>query len=191
MTIFPEQLANAHKHQVDVWFGLAAQAYAGADKLLQLNTAAAKALLEDGHTHAKQSLDVQDPREWLAIQGAAVQPLTEKATSYAQQVYQILTATNAEFARAIETQAEAQQARTEQILDSFSRNAPAGSETAVAAVKSALNAQNAAYESARKAAKQVVDLAQSNIDAVTAAAVHTSQQAAAATHRTAKASKAA
>jgi phasin family protein len=189
MTILPEQLTSAHKHQVDIWFGLTAQVFEGADKLLQLNVAAARALLQDGHAHAKQSLDVQDPREWLAMQSTSVQPLTEKATSYAQQVYQIMTATQAEFVRAVEVQAEAQQARTEQILDSFSRNAPAGSETAVAAVKSALNAQNAAYESARKAAKQVVDLAQSNIDAVTAAAVHTSQQAAAATQRTSKASK--
>ncbi|WP_347554082.1 phasin family protein [Robbsia sp. KACC 23696] len=190
MTMIPEQLASAHKHQVDVWFGLTAQAFEGADKLLQLNIAAARALLADGHNQAKQSLDVQDPREWLALQSSNAQPLTEKATSYAQQVYQIVTATQAEFVRAFEAQAQAQQARTEQILDSFSRNAPAGSETAVAAVKSALNAQNAAYESARKAAKQVVELAQSNIDAVTAAAVHTSQQAAAATNRTAKASKA-
>ena len=191
MTILPEQLTNAHKHQVDIWFGLTSQVFEGADKLLQLNVAAARALLQDGHAHVKQSLDAQDPRELLALQSTSIQPLAEKATSYAQQVYQILTATQAEFVRAVEVQAEAQQARTEQVLDSFSRNAPAGSETAVAAVKSALNAQNAAYESARKAAKQVVDLAQSNIDAVTAAAVHTSQQAAAATQRTSKATKSA
>jgi hypothetical protein len=55
--------------------------------------------------------------------------------------------------------------------DSALKNAPAGSESAVAFFKQAVSASNNAVESIQKAAKQATDLAHSNIQAVTETAV--------------------
>ncbi|MBS0317768.1 MAG: phasin family protein, partial [Proteobacteria bacterium] len=45
-------------------------------------------------------------------------------------------------------------------------NAPAGSETAVAVMKSAVAAANNAYESVQKVVKQATDLAEANFNTV-------------------------
>ena len=49
----------------------------------------------------------------------------------------------------------------------LSKNAPAGSEAAVQAIKQAMTAANNAYETTQKSIKQAVDLAQNNFNAAT------------------------
>ena len=55
------------------------------------------------------------------------------------------------------------------LLDKYAKNAPAGSDVAIAAVKSALAAANSAYDSFAKVAKQATEIAEANIAAATAA----------------------
>ena len=55
-------------------------------------------------------------------------------------------------------------------MDNAAKNAPAGSETAVAVFKSAVAAGNNALESVQKAVKQASDVAEANFNAVTATA---------------------
>jgi len=54
------------------------------------------------------------------------------------------------------------------LMDKLSANAPAGSDVAIAAVKSAMAATNSAYDSFTKAVKQATDLAEANVTAATA-----------------------
>ena len=56
-------------------------------------------------------------------------------------------------------------------VDTAVKNAPAGTENAVALVKSAVAAANNAYESVHKAAKQAADVAEANFQAMTTTAV--------------------
>jgi hypothetical protein len=55
------------------------------------------------------------------------------------------------------------------------KNAPAGSESAVAFLKQALNASSTAAESVQKVVKQATDLAESNFQAVTETAAKVSK----------------
>jgi hypothetical protein len=59
------------------------------------------------------------------------------------------------------------------LVDKLAKNAPAGSETAVAAWKTfittASEMASTTYETAKKAAKQAVEVAGSNVDAAVAA----------------------
>jgi hypothetical protein len=57
------------------------------------------------------------------------------------------------------------------LIDAAAKNAPAGSETAVSMVKSAVAASQNAMESVQKAVKQATDMAEANFNAVTASAV--------------------
>ena len=72
---------------------------------------------------------------------------------------------------------EVYQALQTGVVDGALKNAPAGSEQAVALVKSAMTAANNAYESVHKAAKQAADIAEANFTAVTNTAVKASQAA--------------
>jgi hypothetical protein len=58
------------------------------------------------------------------------------------------------------------------LVDGASKNAPAGSETAVAVMKSAVAAANNAFESVQKAVKQATDMAEANFATVSNTAVN-------------------
>jgi hypothetical protein len=58
------------------------------------------------------------------------------------------------------------------LVDNASKNAPAGSETAVAVFKSAISAGTNALESVQKAVKQATDIAEANMAAVASTAIN-------------------
>jgi hypothetical protein len=71
-------------------------------------------------------------------------------------VHEILSSAQAEFSSAATAQFQKAQKDAQGFIESLAKNAPAGSEGAVAAWNSAFSAANATYESASKAAKQFV-----------------------------------
>jgi phasin family protein len=126
---------------------------------------------------AKAALSVKDAQELLALQAGLLQPAAEKAAAYSRYVYEIAATTNAEVTKIAEEQFADVQKKFMSAVDSVVKNAPAGTENAVALVKSAISAANNAYESVQKAAKQAADVAEANIQALTSNAVKASQAA--------------
>jgi phasin family protein len=182
----PEQFIDAHKANVEALFGLANKTFEGVEKLVKLNLQSAKATLEEGQESAQRALSVKDAEEAFALQSEVAQPLAEKVLSYGRHVFEILAATQAEFARVAEAQFEEQNRKFHATVENFAKNAPAGSETAVAVIKSAVSAADSAYDTVRKAAKQAADLAESNFNAATTAATKAVEQAASQASRTTK-----
>ena len=166
-----EQVVASNKANLDNFFGLSHQAFAGVEKLVELNLSAARASLNESTAHAKAVLGVKDAQEFISLQTSFVQPLVEKTVSYSRHVYDITTGTTAELSKAAEAKAAEVQAAVLGYVDSALKNAPAGSESAVAFFKQAVSASNTAVESIQKAAKQAADLAESNLNAVTETAV--------------------
>jgi len=166
-----EQIVAANKANIETLFGLSEKAFAGVEKLVELNMAAAKAAMFDNQNHVHALMSVKDVQELMALQAGYLQPLSEKAVSFSRHMYEIATSTGSEFTKAVEVKAaEAQQAVTN-LVDSAVKNAPAGSETAVAMVKSAIAASQSAIESVQKAVKQATEAAESNMHAMAASTV--------------------
>jgi phasin family protein len=172
-----EQVVAAHKANVETLFGLTNKAFEGVEKLVELNLQVAKAALGEVADNTRAVLSVKDAQELLALQATMLQPAAEKAASYSRHLYDIAAATQAEVAKVAETQMADAQKNFASTVDSALKNAPAGSENAVALVKSAMAAANNAYESVSKAAKQAADVAEANFTAVTNTAVKASQAA--------------
>jgi phasin family protein len=172
-----EQFVAAHKANVETLFGLTNKAFEGVEKLVELNLQVAKAALGEVADNTRAVLSVKDAQELLALQATMLQPAAEKAASYSRHLYDIAAATQAEVAKVAETQMADAQKNFASNVDSALKNAPAGSENAVALVKSAMAAANNAYESVSKAAKQAADVAEANFTAVTNTAVKASQAA--------------
>ena len=101
---------------------------------------------------AKATLAVKDAQELLSLQAGLLQPAAEKAAAYSRHLYDIAASTNAEVTKIAETQLADAQKKFMAGVDTAVKNAPAGTESAVALVKSAISAANNAYESAHKAA---------------------------------------
>ena len=92
--------------------------------------------------------------------------VAKAALAYGRHVYDIAATTNAEVGKVAETQMAEMQKKFLSGVDSAIKNAPAGTESAVSLVKSAIAAANNAYESVQKAAKQAAEIADANIQAV-------------------------
>ena len=180
-----DQIIAAHKANIETLFGLTNKAFEGVEKLVELNMQVAKTALGEAVESTQAALSVKDAQELLALQSTLLQPSAEKAASYSRHLYDIATSTNAEVAKVAEAQMADIQSKFAAVVETASKNAPAGSENAVALVKSAVAAANNAFESVQKAAKQAADVAESNFAAATSSAVKASESVTRATKRAA------
>ena len=173
----PDQFAAANKANLETLFGLTSKAFEGVEKLVELNLQVAKATLSESAENTKAAMGVKDAQELLALQASLLQPSAEKAAAYSRHLYDIAQSTSSEFTKTAEAQLSEIQKSFAAVVDGALKNAPAGSESAAALVKSAISAANNAYESVHKAAKQAADMAEANFTSVTNSALKASQSA--------------
>lgn len=174
----PEQFAASQKASLETLVGLTNKAFDSAVKLAELNIQTARDAFAQGQEQAQAAFSAKDPQGFFAVQANLAQPAAEKAIAYGRSVYDIVSAAQSEFARAAEAHLAEQQRAVHSFVETAAKNAPAGSESAVAAIKTALNAASSAYESVNKATKQAVELAESNFEAATKVATKAATRAA-------------
>ena len=169
MYVTPEQIAANGKLGVETMLSLANANFAAYEKLAALNFNATKGAFEDGLNHTRALMSARDVQEYVNLNTAAAQPAIEKLIAYSRSVYELSAGQQAEFTRLVEGQAGEMNKTLVGLLDKFAKNAPAGSDVAIAAVRSALGAATSAYDSFTKATKQATEIAEANIAAATAA----------------------
>ena len=167
-----EQLMASHKANIETLFGLTHKAFEGIEKLVELNVQATKAAMAETANHAQAVMGVKDAQELMALQAGMVQPLAEKTAAYSRHLYDIATAAGVDLGKTFEEQTAEAQKKVMGLVDSATQNAPAGSETAVAVMKSAVAAANNAFESMQKAVKQASDMAETNFNTATSSALN-------------------
>jgi phasin family protein len=182
----PEQFAAAGKAGMEDFFATASSNMATMERLLELNLATTKALFADVAENTRAAFSVKDPKELLALNASLAQPAVEKAVSYSRHVYGIVAESQLALRKSAEEHAAAAQKEFAGMLDKSLKNAPAGSEAAVAAVKSAVTAATSAYDNASKIVKQSIDMFETNIANATAAATHNVTASVKAASKTAK-----
>ena len=165
MSLTPDQILSAQKAHLETLFGLTSKAFEGVEKLVELNVTASRAALSEAAQHTQAVLNVKDAQSLLTLQTSILQPLAEKTASYNRHLYDIASNTASEFNKALEVQSAEVRKNFNSLLDTTTQNAPAGSESAVALVKSAVSAANNAFESVQKAVKQASDMAEANFNA--------------------------
>jgi len=173
-----EQVMASHKANIETLFGLTSKAFEGVEKMVELNLTASRAALSGTSNHTQSMLSVKDAQELLALQSGLLQPLAEKTAAYNRNLYDIATGVTAEFSKNVEEQAADAQKKFMDIVDNAAKNAPAGSESAVAIMKSTVAAANNALESVQKAVKQATEVAEANYNAVAATATNATKSAA-------------
>ncbi len=166
-----EQIMSAQKSNVETLFGLTGKAFEGIEKLIELNVQVAKSAMSEAAQTSKAALSVKDAQELMALQASLMQPAAEKAAAYSRYLYEIAASTGAEVTRVAEATSADAQAKFMSMVDTAVKNAPAGTENAVALVKSAVAAANNAIETVQKATKQAAEVADANFQAMSSTAV--------------------
>ncbi|MGH6626064.1 MAG: TIGR01841 family phasin [Burkholderiaceae bacterium] len=167
MTYTTEQFIATSQDYVATLQGVTSQAFAGFEKLVELNVATSKAAVAESFSHAQAVLGVKGAQELLAVQAAALPPLAEKSVAYGRHAYGIASSMGAEWTKTLEARLAEVQKTLAAAVDKAAKSAPAGSEAAAALFKSTLNATQSAIESAKTAAKHAVELAESNLATAT------------------------
>ena len=180
----PAQFTEIQKGQMDAAIALSQTWFDAAERLMELNLAAAKATLEESVERTQALLSVRDVQELLALSGGMTQPTLEKAVSYSRKAYSIANGAGTEVSRIVDAQIAETNKKVAQLIDFAAKNSPAGSETGVSMLKSAVAAANTAYDTFARAGRQAVAMAESNVSAATSATM----RAASAANDTVKAS---
>lgn len=170
-TLNIEQILAANKTAAAEAQALAATAFEGFEKLVALNVAATKSALFDTTGDVTAVFSAKNPTDALAAQAALVKPMAEKAISYGRSVYAIASETSAEFNAAAEGKLAEAQKNLTAAMDNMAKNAPAGTESVVAVVKSAVAASQNALDTAKASAKKAVEMAEKQANAVTETAL--------------------
>ena len=175
-TLTTEQMLAAQKANVETLFGLTRKAFEGLEKLVELNMQLAKAAMVDAADSAQAVMSAKDAQELLALQQKMLQPTAEKATAYGRQAYEIASAAGAEVTKVAEAQMADLHKAMLSMMESAAQNAPAGSESAAALVKSAMNAAQNAFEGVQKASKHAATFAQTHMHTMAETASRAAQQ---------------
>ena len=167
MSINAEQFAAANKATVDSLLSVANTALASAERIAALNLNTARSALEDSVSGVKSVMGAKDPQAALAAQTALAQPAVDKAVAYARSAYEITSETQQELAKMVEAQFGDFQKSVAGMIEMATKSAPAGSESAVAAIQNAIAAATSAFGNMNTVAKQFADAAQANVTAAT------------------------
>lgn len=172
MTHPVEQFITTNRNNVHALEGLAKHAHAGFEKMVELNLATSKAILGDVFSHAQAVLRAKDPQEWLALQNSMLQPLAEKSAAYGQHALTIANSAGAEFSKICETKMAEVQSALADAVENLAKSAPAGTEAAMAAFKSAVSTSQNVIESAQTSAKKAVETVEANFEEAASQAVN-------------------
>jgi phasin family protein len=161
----PESLSAAQKENLDAMMKLSHKAFEGVEKMVDLQLNAARSSLQETAEKFKALMSVKDAQDMMAINKELASPNAEQALAYSRTIYDIATQTSTEVQRLVDAQIADANKKLVDALDEFAKTAPAGSEAVIAMMKSSLTAANSAYETANKAARQVVEMAERNMKA--------------------------
>lgn len=176
-----EQLSEATKAQMEAQIALfntlTGKVVESVEKAIELNMNATKSVLDNASSTVQQMLAAKDPQQAMAVAADQVQPAAERALAYGRHVATVVSTTQAEFTRTMETQLAENSRQVNQLVDDLVKAAPAGTENMMAMIKTALNNANAGYEQLNKTSKQAAATIQSNVEAATAKFTEAAAQA--------------
>lgn len=167
MYVTPDQIQTANKASVEALLAVANAQFSALEKLANLSAGAFKGAFEDSIANTRALLGAKDVQEFVSLQNSFAQPAMEKAIAYSKSVYEVATQANSEFSKVAERRIAEWNENFVNLLDRVSKNAPAGSDVAVAAIKSMLAASNSAYDNLTKVARQATEIAEANVNAAT------------------------
>ncbi len=172
-----EQLAEINKAGYDNAVKLASLSLEKAERLTKLNLQAAKVALEQGVLSANAVAGIKDVQELVAVRAKLTEAGVQNALGYSRGVYQIASEAQADFSALAEQAWATYTKGMAAWVEKAAKNAPAGSDVAVTALKSTVAATTAAFDQFSKATKQVVSFADASMRAASANAANVAKAA--------------
>lgn len=157
---------------------LANTVFDSAERLVAHNLSASRKLMNASFAHLHALNGSQDVRTIVSLQAAQTKPAIDSAIAYSRGVLEITSEAKQEAAKIVEVQVADVSAGVSDIVDKALTRAPAGSETAVAAIRTAIDTANTAIGQISATAKQVAEIAEASAASATEAGFKAAAKAA-------------
>lgn len=177
MNALPQQIFANQKTSLDNVLAIQGAMLDGFEKLIDLNIKVLKASFDEVSQKSQEAIQLQDAQEALAFSSTLFQPNTEKAMAYGKHVYDVFSGVQVDVTKLTEAQFAQFQKQVAEAIEQLAKNAPSGSESAVALLKSSLASANSAYEAVAKSARQATKVAETNMAAATDATIKATRDA--------------
>ncbi|AKX46663.1 phasin [Thiopseudomonas alkaliphila] len=175
-----EALKKAQNSNLELLQQLSQTMLSSVEQLTQLQLKAMRAATEDTLTNARKLLAVTDAQSLVELQTSLFNPATqaERLAELNRQAYDVINQAQTEIKQLAGKQVTEGVKAAQETVESFAKNAPAGSEPVVQVMKTAFENANTLFENAQQAAQQVADFAESSLATATQAANQATQNAA-------------
>ncbi|MFO1318202.1 MAG: phasin family protein [Burkholderiales bacterium] len=168
MYAVPEQFAAANKASVQALIDYTSLAVQSVERLADFQFQSSRAAVAETLANVRVLSGIKDVQEFNKVATSLTQPVVDRSTAYAKHVQALLGDVQGDFTKFFDTQVAEYNKRLSALLEQTAQSAPAGSDVAVAALKTAITAANQAYDAATKAGKQFTDMAEASVQAATA-----------------------
>ena len=158
-----EQFGDFSKSIVDAANKFAKVSFEGAERMFALNLEASRVGLDETSKSAKSLSSVKDVQELNGLRTKSAETGLEFLMGYSKNFYEISTAAQAQYTALVEERVGLIQKSVADSLDKVAKSAPAGTDVAIAALKSSMAASTAAMDSISKASKQFTSFADTAI----------------------------
>jgi len=178
-----DQFTAANEAAIEQFAFLAKLSLGNIEKFTEIGLGVARESIAQATRHAQSLAAARDVNEAIAINAAAVEPAIKRAYSYSRTAYEAAATTNEEVKRVLEANAAQLNKAAVAALEETLKYAPAGSESVVGNMKTAMAAAQSAYDNFAAINKQIYDTVEQNVATVQSAASKTAKRATRSTKR--------
>ncbi|MEO7812866.1 MAG: phasin family protein [Usitatibacter sp.] len=150
-----DQFAAANEAAIDQITHFAQLSLVNLERFAQLGLGAARENVEQATAHAQAIAGAKDVHEVIALNSAALEPVMKRAYAYSRTAYEAAAETNNEVKRVLEAQAAEYNRAAVTALEEAFKFAPAGSESVVENMKTAMAAAQSTYNNFASINKQI------------------------------------
>ena len=136
-----------------------------AERAMAIQLEYAKGALKQANLTAQAVSQVKDVPQLIALRTRLAENAVENMMGYSRSLYEVASDAQAELSRLAEQNMASYQQAVVEAVDQATKAAPAGSDVAVAAMKSSMAATTAAFDTFNKAARQVASYADAGVKA--------------------------
>ena len=159
-----DQFTAANEAAINQFAYFSQLTLANVERFAELSLGAARESVEQATAHAQALAGAKDVHEVIAINSTAVEPVLKRAYAYSRTAYDSAAQTNNEVKKVFEKQAAEYNRAAVAALEEAFKYAPAGSETVIENVKTAMAAAQSAYNNAAAINKQIYDTVEKSVE---------------------------
>src|ERR1700682_4010354 len=158
-----DQFAAANEAAIDQFSYFAKLSLGNFEKFAEIGLGAARDSLTQATRHAQSLAGAKDVHEVIAINSAAVEPALKRAYAYSRTAYETAAATNDEVKRVLEQNTAQLNKAAVAAMEEALKYAPAGSESVVSNLKTAIAAAQSVYNNMTSINRQIYDSVEKNV----------------------------